>query len=98
MDVAGGGALDADESEAAEDATWAEEFGEAVFVAQAVLHGEDLSFFFEERRDEGLELVVGGGFEGDDDEVSLGHFFGGVVDVHAGGREGEVAVAAFDGP
>ena len=98
MDDAGLEALDANEGEAAEDALRAEKFGEAVFVSQAVLHGEDLSGVFEERGDERFELIVGGGFEGDDDEVGFGHSFGLVVDVHGAGRKGEIAVATADGP
>lgn len=93
-DGSGGDAVEADEAEAAEDAIRAGEGEECLFVAEAVLEGEDLGARVDERREEVGELVVCGGFETDEDQVD-----GPDVERGAGaeGMDGERGVRAVDG-
>ncbi len=96
VNVAGRDPVDAGEGHAAEDAGGAEQFGEALFVAQAVLEREQCGVILEQRGDQRLVLVVGGGLQRDDDEVGGGHVAGFAVDVNFVGRDGKIAVAALD--
>src|SRR5438552_1875609 len=77
-EVGGAGlyAVDAGEGHGAEDAQGGEEGGESLFVAQAVLEGENGGVVFQEWADERVELVVVSGLEGYDDPVGFGHVAG----------------------
>jgi len=96
VDGAGAGAVDAGEGHAAEDALFAEESGEVIFVAEAVLESQDGGVVFQQGRDEGLEEVVAGGLQCDDDPIDFGHVADVGVDVEGAGGEREIAGAAFD--
>lgn len=70
IDHSGGEAVDADETQAAEDPLGAEMTGEELFIAEAVLQGEEQGVAVQQRRQQAQEFHVGGGFEGDDDEIT----------------------------
>jgi hypothetical protein len=99
LDNAGLEAIQANKAEAAEDLFGRKDRGENFFVCEAVLEGEDCRVRINEWRNEGRELVVGGGFDGDENEIAgtdlVGSFraFGTDVEV-AFGAENFHAVTA----
>ena len=95
LNDAGGGAVEADEAEAAHDAPGAEVGGEEFLVAKAVLEGDERGIGPEQRRDERGEGGVGGGLQGDEDDVARAHFLGGPIGIDL--RQMEIAIFRADG-
>ena len=86
------GAIDAGEAQSPENTFASEAVGQPVVVAQTVLQSEQRGVRMKERGKDLLEGLVGGGLEGDHDQILRTHFLG--TAEHAHRSDGEVALHA----
>lgn len=70
IDDARGESVDAHKAKAAKDTLRPEVSGKEILVAETILQGEDECILVKKRRQDVGQDVVGGGLEGDDDEIA----------------------------
>src|SRR4029434_2357632 len=81
VDLAGCGAIEADETERAHDAFRAPAIREVFFIAEPILQGDQRGVWTEERRDEGVERRVRRCLQSNKDEVAGANIGGPLADI-----------------